>query len=198
VAAGRRQRLEREHAGEVVLERRCFLLLPGVSERPVYDEYVISHRLAAKRAAPELPFAIPRPGQPYPGSSLPAQLVALRAADVAPARLGALEDQLYRSVFERLEDVADRDVLRRCAEAAGLDPAEVDRALAAPELRERALREHDEALANGIAGIPALLVPGARPLIGAVPYESYEAAVARGLGRAAKPSRRPGRDLPSV
>ena len=72
--------MAREVGDAVAFERRAFLLLPGEGQRPVYDEYVISHRRRAAEMAPELGFAIPQPGHPYPRSSLPAQLVVFKHA----------------------------------------------------------------------------------------------------------------------
>lgn len=148
----------------------------------MYDDYVIAHRRAAAERAPELGFAVPRPGQPYPRSSLPPQLLAQRVQAVAPARLEALEDALFRAVLVDLADVADPDVLRGCARAAGVPEDEVAAALGDEALVQQAAREHAEAVARGITGIPALLVPGQPPLVGAVPVETYRAALARALG----------------
>ncbi len=173
--------MAREVGSRARFSRRTFLLLPGVGERPVHDDYVIAHRRAAARQAPELPFAIPRRGQPYPRSSLPAQLLAQRAQATAPAQLEALEDALFRAVFVDLADVADPEVLRGCARQAAVDADEVDRALGDPALVAQALREHEAALSHGINGIPALLIPGHTSISGAVPVETYREALERAL-----------------
>jgi predicted DsbA family dithiol-disulfide isomerase len=44
--------------------------------------------------------------------------------------------------------------------------------------------EHLEAVSLGIHGIPAFLVPGQPPIVGAVPYADLERAVDRALGMA--------------
>lgn len=173
--------MARELGDRATFSRRTFLLLPGVGERPVHDDYVIAHRRAAARQAPELGFAIPSPGQPYPRSSVPAQLVAQRVRAVAPERLEALEDALFRAVFVDLADVADPQVLRACARAAGVGEDEVDRALGDEALLDQAAREHDEALAHGITGIPALLLPGRTSVVGAVPVDTYRRALDEAL-----------------
>ena len=177
----RRRRVAKEFEGRATFDRRTFLLLPGWEERPVYDDYVISHRIAAARAAPELGFALPKEGAPYPRSSLPAQLLAQRVRARAPGRLDALEDALFRAAFVGLEDTADPAVLRACAAAAGVEPAEVDAALEDPALLEQASREMGEAARRGIDAVPALLVPGATPIVGAVSEEIYRDAIARAL-----------------
>jgi predicted DsbA family dithiol-disulfide isomerase len=191
VAAGRRHAVQKELGAKATFERRTFLLLPGWEQRPTYDTYVISHRLAAKRAAPELPFAIPDVGHPYPKSSLPAQLVAMHVQKTVPGKLDVLEDGLYRAVFATLEDVADPAVLRRVAEKAGVAAREVDLALADPELKRQAMAEHIEAEEHGINGIPALLVPGHAPIVGAVPLDVYKDALS--IPRAPTPGKPPRR-----
>lgn len=177
MATGRRRAVARELGDRATFSRRTFLLLPGWGERPVHDDYVIAHRLAAARQAPELGFTIPRPGQPYPRSSVPAQLLALRVRAAAPDRLEALEDALFRAVFVDLADVADPAVLRACARAAGVSEGEVDLALGDEALLVQAAREHDEALARGITGVPALLIPGRAAVVGAVPVDTYRQAL---------------------
>ena len=179
----RRREVERELAGRVHFERRVYLLLPGEGQRPVYDDYLIRHRLAAREREPGLGWTIPEPGLPYPRSSVPAQLLALRVQQRTPERLEALEDTLFRAVFVDLADVAAPEVLRRCCAKAGVDEAEVEAALADPALRAQALAEHQESQAYAIQGIPALLVPGTRPITGAVDTEVYRQALRLALAQ---------------
>lgn len=172
--------MQREFEGRATFSRRSFLLLPGVGERPVYDDYVISHRRAARERAPELGFRIPKKGHPYPGSSVPAQLLAKRIQATHPHRLEPLEDALYRAVFVDLADVADPEVLRRAARAADVPEAEVDLAFGELDaLLELVVRDHRQAIQQGITRIPAMLVPGQRPLVGAMPVSAYRTALER-------------------
>jgi len=158
VAAGRRRSLERELAGKVQFDRRAFLLLPGKGQRPTYDEYVVSHRVRAADMMPELGFAIPKVGQKYPSSSVPAQLVAAAVQDEHPDRLEAMEDQLFGAMFRDLRDISDPAELRA---AFGIDvfPESV---IIAPDIgfyRERKVR-----LLNGAhtATAPLALLAGVR------------------------------------
>ena len=173
--------MEREFEGRVRFERRAFLLMPRSGQRPAYDAYVISHRVRAASQLPELKFAIPALGAKYPDSSWPAQLFALRVQEAAPARLAALEDALFKAMFQELRDVSDPDVLRGCARACGVAEAEVEAALGDEALAARAVREHQEAEELGISGIPALAIPGQEPITGAVPVEVYRSALLQGL-----------------
>ncbi|TMA21888.1 MAG: hypothetical protein E6J85_06470 [Deltaproteobacteria bacterium] len=178
MAAGRRQKLARELEGRVAFERRAYLLLPGEGQRPAYDDYVISHRKRAAEMEPALGFAIPEVGQPYPRSSLPAQCVAAAVAGSHPEAMDALEDALFRAVFVELRDISSGEVLADCVRKAAVPDAEalVERALADDDCRERVFAEHEEALAEGVHGIPALLVPGYAPITGAVPFEALRRA----------------------
>jgi predicted DsbA family dithiol-disulfide isomerase len=178
VAAGRRQRLARELEGRVAFERRAYLLLPGEGQRPAYDDYVISHRKRAAEMEPALGFAIPEVGQPYPRSSVPAQCVAAAAAEEHPERMEALEDCLFRTLFVGLQDISSPAVLVECARKVEIANPEafVERALGDDSFRERVFAEHEEALGEGVRGIPALLVPDYAPITGAVPFEALRRA----------------------
>lgn len=177
----RRREVEKEFAGQVHFERRAFLLLPGEGQRPVYDDYVISHRIAAAQRAPTLGFTLPPRGHPYPRSSVPPQLLAQHVSQRFAQRMEALEDALFRAVFTELADVADPAVLRRCAAQAGVPEAEVDVALADAAGRARVFADHEEAMAQGIHGIPALLFAGVHPITGAVETAVYRRAIQHAL-----------------
>jgi predicted DsbA family dithiol-disulfide isomerase len=184
VAAGRRRTLQRELAGRVAFERRAYLLVPREGQRTAYDQYIVSHRVRAKQMAPDLDFAIPQVGQPYPKSSVPAQVVATAVAAEHPERLEALEDAVFRAMFVELRDVADAEVLRGAAATAGVPEEIVAEALADPTLRERVFAEHAEGVEAGVSGIPALLVPGYAPVTGAIPLETLRQAFAQVLDAA--------------
>jgi predicted DsbA family dithiol-disulfide isomerase len=178
VAAGRRRRLARELEGRVSFDRRAYLLLPGEGQRPAYDDYVISHRKRAAEMEPTLGFAIPEVGQPYPRSSLPAQCVAAAVTEHHPDRMDDLEDSLFRAMFVELRDISSAEVLAGCVRHAAVpDPEKVvECALADDSFRETVFAQHEEALAEGVHGIPALVVPGYAPITGAVPLEPLQRA----------------------
>ena len=178
MAAGRRRTLARELAGKVEFVRRAYLLLPGEGQRPAYDEYVVAHRIRAREMEPELAFAIPKVGQKYPRSSLPAQVVAAAVQEEHPEKLEALEDRLFGAMFRELRDVSDPSELRKIVQAAGVPEAIVDRALADPALRDRVFAEHQEALDEGVQGVPALVIPGYAPVTGAIPLDVLRRAFA--------------------
>lgn len=162
--------------------RRAYLLVARDGQRPVYDDYVISHRIRAAKMLPELRFAIPEPGMKYPSSSWNAQILAMRVSDIFPQRLDALEDAIFGAMFRELRDVSDQAVLRGCARAAGVPETEVDEAIASSALRERAATEHEEGEDAGLSGIPAVVIPDLPPITGAVPADMYRQALRYALG----------------
>jgi predicted DsbA family dithiol-disulfide isomerase len=73
-------------------------------------------------------------------------------------------------------------VLTRVAATSGLDSAELTSALTSRRYQPRVWEEHLEAMGQGIHGIPAFLIPGQAPIVGAVPYADLARAVDRALG----------------
>lgn len=63
----------------------------------------------------------------------------------------------------------------------GLDPSALRAALTAGHSRPIVWREHLEATDQGIHGIPAILIPGQAPIVGAVPYAELKRAVEHAL-----------------
>jgi predicted DsbA family dithiol-disulfide isomerase len=70
----------------------------------------------------------------------------------------------------RGEDLEDRAVLARCAEAAGLDPAAAVAAVDDPVMKARVDAMGREAAQAGVTGIPTFLIGGKR-VVGCQPYE---------------------------
>ena len=163
--------------GRVRFLRRAYLLVSRDGQRPVYDDYVIAHRVRAAQMLPELRFAIPKAGQKYPSSSWNAQLVAMRVAAVAPDRVDTLEDAVFGAMFRELRDISDPAVLRDCCRSVGVPEEEVETAIESEELRERAMAEHEEGEDAGVTAIPALVIPNLPPITGAVPVDMYRQAL---------------------
>jgi 2-hydroxychromene-2-carboxylate isomerase len=66
----------------------------------------------------------------------------------------------FAAAFEHGRDLSDRDALFAVADAAGLDRADAERAIAAPEIK-LALREATErAIGAGVQGVPTTSVDG--------------------------------------
>jgi len=101
-----------------------------------------------------------------------------------PDRFPAFDLALYRAFFGATRDVGDAGVLAGiAAEILGGNTGELAAALRAGSMRAAVLAEHREAVERwGIRGVPAVIVGDAAPVVGAVPYAHYRAAVLAELG----------------
>jgi 2-hydroxychromene-2-carboxylate isomerase len=96
--------------------------------------------------------------EPWPGN----YLMAMRAATFADrcGRGREFARCAFRAGFQGGEDLSHPAAVLRAADAAGLDPLEVQRAVEDPEVK-LALREGtDKAYALGVFGVPTVLVEG--------------------------------------
>jgi predicted DsbA family dithiol-disulfide isomerase len=80
--------------------------------------------------------------------------------------LAALYTEIGEAHHERGESLADLDVLRACATAAGLDAAIVDRALDDDDTLAAVFAEHRSIAAQGAFGVATLVIEGAAPMFG--------------------------------
>lgn len=121
-------------------------------------------------------------GVPYtPSERIPNSMKALRVTELARDRglHEAVHDALMDALWADGRDIADDDVLREVAGAAGLERETVDRALATDEYRDRVLASTREAQSIGISGIPAFLLDSKLLVLGAHPEEVFERAFAQ-------------------
>ena len=117
---------------------------------------------------------------PHP-EIVPNTMRALRVTELARDR------ELHRPVHDRLMDaywdegrnIGDPDEVRMLAVEAGLDPAEVDEALAGDLYADRVRASTAEAQSVGITGIPAFALDGRLLILGAQPREVFQQALAR-------------------
>ena len=172
---------------------RCERVLGPVTLQPVLVGAIFAHRgwgswgvtdarddnvaeVQRRAAAYGLP-AVRWPAG-WPNNTLHAMRMAVWAdtlgAGAAFARAG------FAAAFEHGRDLSDSDALLAVADAAGLDPAEAARAIAAPEIK-LALRERTEqAIGAGVHGVPTTVVDG-QPFYGDDRLE--DAALAAGATR---------------
>ena len=156
---------EREGAN-ITIEWKTFLLRPEPEERSMeqFVEYTKSWERPAEME-PRAPFFWPWSGlNEPPAFSVPAA-VAGKAAET----------------FVENRTVSDVGVLTSVAEAVGID-GDAYRTVfneQGPDLTQRVLDEHHEALQRGVNGVPAVVVDDRYLISGAVDVDHYVAALAR-------------------
>lgn len=172
--------------GRVEVVNRNFILVTEDRTDRTFTHYHLAHRHAAGLQDTDAPrFQLPAVGNRYPRSSLPALEAATWARQRYPTRFSAFDLALFEAFFVRTEDISNPEVLARIAASVGLDPAALRAALESGTCRQTVLREHLEAADQGIHGIPTILIPRQRPIVGAVPYADLKQAVERALSGSA-------------
>lgn len=185
LGTARMRELEREFGAALVVEWRAFLLRPvpepgrTLERFRKYTETWL--RPAAEPGAPAF-----RPwtsAEGPPSHSVPAHLVAKAAGALGPEAFAAMHARLLRAYFEESRDITDRATQQELWREVGL----ADDALALaddPATRAAVLREHQDALAAGVTGVPSVMMVGNDvPTMGAMPYATYRRWIARALGR---------------
>lgn len=164
------------------MRQRNFVLVPEDRADRTFTEYHRAHRRAAGAQDADSPaFQIPAAGDRYPRGSLPALEAATWAREVHPELFPAFDLAIFAAFFGRTEDISDAEILARIGASVGLDPSALGAALRSGQYRPIVLREHTAATDQGIHGIPAILIPGRAPIVGAVPYAELRRAVERAL-----------------
>jgi len=101
-------------------------------------------------------------------------------------RLRELRQAAMDAFWRYGDDLEDREVLARCAGAAGLDPARALAAIDDPAITARVDAMGRDAARAGVTGIPTFLI-GGRRVVGCQPYQ-----VLAGVAEAAGAKRRAG------
>ena len=115
----------------------------------------------------------------------PRTRLTFQAVEIArdQGKFDALHRAIFRAFFADGRDIGEARVLADLGASAGLDPAELERALETNAYLPRVLAQEQLAHDIGVTGVPAMFVGDdlrtAEPVIGAVPYERLAAAVDR-------------------
>lgn len=160
------------------MRNRNFILRPEDRADRTFTEYHRAHRLAAGAQDTDSPtFHIPAVGDRYPRGSLPALEAATWVREVHAEIFPAFDLALFEAFFGRTEDISHHEVLERLVASVGLEPSALRTALSMGRYRPIVLQEYLEATNQGIHGVPAILIPGQAPIVGAVPYADLKRAV---------------------
>jgi predicted DsbA family dithiol-disulfide isomerase len=184
VAATRLHRLADEFGDRLALEWRSFLLRPSPDRSRTLEQFRSYTRSWARPAAePDAPVFRPWESDAGPPShSMPPHLVAKAAATFGREAFDRMHARLLEAYFADNRDITDADTLHALWTEAGLPAADFGRC-ADQGLLEAVVREHNQAVALGLTGVPAVQLAGNDVAVpGALPYESYRRWVARALG----------------
>lgn len=91
----------------------------------------------------------------------------------------ALHEAIMRAYWAEGRDISDDEVLAGCAEEAGLDPADALAAIAGGGFAEAVDASTAYAQRAGIDAVPAFVLDRRLLLLGAVPHDQLDAAVAQ-------------------
>lgn len=94
-----------------------------------------------------------------------ASLIAFKAAQAArwqtPGNWAPYHEALLLARHERKEEL-DRPKVLRIADDVGLDPAQLERDMAAPDILDGLARDHEQAVSQGVFGCPTILFNAGR------------------------------------
>jgi predicted DsbA family dithiol-disulfide isomerase len=111
---------------------------------------------------------------------------ALQAAEFARGqdRFNQMHQGLFSAYWDEGRDVSDLAVLKEVAERAGVDPAAMEKSIAANEYGDYLDARRAEAEELMISGIPAHVVADRYLVMGAQPYDVFQRLMGRlGIGR---------------
>jgi predicted DsbA family dithiol-disulfide isomerase len=179
------RRLEHEFGDALQVEWRAFLLRPSPDPGRSLERFrAYTHSWLRPAAEPDAPVFNPWASDEGPPShSIPAHAAARVAASFDGAAFRRVHDRLLRAYFTESRDITRPETLAELWRECGLPAAALERAFM-PETHAAVVAEHQEALAHGVTGVPAVMMMGNDvPTLGALPYETYRRWIARALRR---------------
>jgi predicted DsbA family dithiol-disulfide isomerase len=182
VAAIRIDAVQQAVGDALEVEWRAFMLRPRAEDRSLdrFRHYVQSWRRPAE-AEPDAAFAYWDGDAAPPSHSLPPLVATKVAASFGDDAFHRFHLALMRAYFADNRTVSDRAVVLDVAGSTGLDAGEFATRLDRDGLRyeHEVVADHKDALAQGIAAVPAVLVDHEHVLTGALPIAAYRRVVAR-------------------
>ena len=173
--------MEEEFGESLEIEWRSFLLRPHPTEKRDLEKFVrYTHSWLRPAAEPDAPsFRVWQSSDGPPSHSVPPHLVAKAAASLGPESFREIHQRLLRAYFSENRDITAAATLRAVWREAGLPESEFARS-EAPALLEETLRQHQEAVARGVTGVPASGVAGSDVyVVGAHSLELYRRWIRR-------------------
>lgn len=94
----------------------------------------------------------------------------------------AFHAAVFRSYFNDARDIGNTDILLALADQAGLDAAELQKALDEGRYLPRLKAVNREARRYGLTGVPAFIIANRSTIVGAQPIEVFRQALREALG----------------
>ena len=117
--------------------------------------------------------------QPYPSSSMPAQVAGKSALLQGEEAFERFHNAVFTAFFRDCRDISDREVLIALAVDAGLDMEKFFTDFESDERRQEVLADVEEVRSQYEGwGVPLTVVGGRMPIEGAAPTAVYSRAVA--------------------
>ncbi len=172
------ERLKTEQ--DLTLEWRPFLLRPDMPQEGMRLPEYLRQRYAVtgerlRNMAHEAGMEFVQP------EFIPNSRRALEASEYA--REEGVHEPFHQAVFRKFFgeglDISDWEVLGAAAEGVGLDPAAMRRETESGQYSERVVGHYAQALSMGITSIPTYVLNDRYAIVGAQPYELFEATLER-------------------
>lgn len=166
--------VEEAYRARIDVHWRAFPLLPDGAPGRRSTQQTRDGRQRAAADEPRAHFVLPEPGTELPATSV-AALTAAKAAERQGAHaFTTFHQALFAAYFRDNLDIGRADVLRRLAQASGLDMSRFEQDCAGREAYQAVLRDYAEAVAwFGVSALPTVVFNEKVSLVGAVPVEQY-------------------------
>jgi predicted DsbA family dithiol-disulfide isomerase len=182
VLAARLRRIKEEYGDNVVITWKSRPLMVG----EIPERKISSHSMESRERAGLEEEGLFNPwdeSQPYPSSSMPAQIAGKCALLQGDKAFERFHEDTFRAFFRDCRDISDRDLLFELALGAGLDMEKFLVDFASDERWQEVMSDIEEVRSQYEGwGVPLTVVGGRMPIEGAAPTAVYSRAVAVCLG----------------
>ena len=177
----RLEELEKEQGELIVIEWKSFLLRPQPESRTLqeFTEYTKSWERPAG-LEPRAEFTTPWSGASAPPShSLPAAIASKTAATFGQETWQRYHRNLLKAYFIENRDISSSEELLKIADESEIDKAAFEgvQTTNGENFKKQVFDEYNEALQNGVNGVPAVVIDNRFLISGAVEVEQYQKAL---------------------
>ena len=172
----------------ISVEWKSFLLRPEAKtpDQAKFVEYTKSW-LRPAEMEPAAQFRVWATDNAQPTSSVPPHVAAKAVAVTAPESERAFHRRLLSAYFTENRTISDWDVLHDLADDVGVDRAALRQVVEdqGESLTETVIAEHNDAISQGINGVPTTIIAGVIPVAGAQDVDTFETWINRLLAQRA-------------